>query len=210
MTLTGKRVGWGITGSLCNLHRVWPQFEKLVAAGAEVVPVVSRVVQTTDSRFGAAAEIMDRIRAIAGREPIRTIAEAETLGPAQPVDIMVVVPCTGNTMARIANAITDGPVTMAVKATLRNGRPVLLAISTNDALGLNARNLGTLLAARGIFFVPFGQDNPWGKPTSLDADLELLLPAMEEALQGRQIQPLLVTRHRGGPPGAVPYAREGE
>jgi dipicolinate synthase subunit B len=175
--------------------------EKVVAAGAEVVPVVSQVVQTTDSRFGAAAEVMARLRELTGREPIRTIAEAEVLGPTRPVDIMLVAPCTGNTMARIANAITDGPVTMAVKATLRNGRPVLLAISSNDALGLNARNLGVLLSARGIFFVPFGQDNPWVKPTSLDADLELLLPAMEEALEGRQIQPLLVKRH-GEAPGA--------
>jgi len=202
VTLAGRRVGFGITGSLCNLHRVWPQMEKLVMAGAEVVPVVSQVVQSTDTRFGAAAQVLARIRDITGREPIRSIAEAETLGPAQPVDIMVVAPCTGNTMARIANAITDGPVTMAVKATLRNGRPVLLAISSNDALGLNARNLGTLLAARNVFFVPFGQDDPRGKPTSLDADLELLVPAIEEALQGRQIQPLLVSRHAGGPPPA--------
>lgn len=202
MTLSGKRVGWGITGSLCNLHRIWPQMEKVVAAGAEVVPVVSQVVQTTDSRFGTAAEVMARLRELTGHEPVRTIAGAEVLGPTRPLDIMVVAPCTGNTMARIANAITDGPVTMAVKATLRNGRPVLLAISSNDALGLNARNLGVLLAARGIFFVPFGQDNPWAKPASLDADLDLLVPAMEQALEGRQIQPLLVKRHGDGPAGA--------
>lgn len=204
MTLAGRRVGFGITGSLCNLDRVWPQLERLVAAGAEVVPVVSQVVQSTESRFGTPAEHLARLREIVGREPIRTIAEAEALGPTSPVDIMVVAPCTGNTMARIANALTDGPVTMAVKATLRNGRPVLLAISSNDALGLNARNLGTLLGARNIFFVPFGQDNPWSKPTSLDADLDLMLPAIEEALQGRQIQPLLVVRHGGPPAGGRP------
>lgn len=194
MSLEGKRIGWGITGSLCNLHRIWPQVERVLAAGAVVVPVVSQVVQSTDSRFGKAADTMQRVRILTGQEPVVSIAQAEGFGPSHPVDLMVVAPCTGNTMARIAHAITDGPVTMAVKATLRNGRPVLLALSSNDALGLGARNLGILLAARHFYFVPFGQDNPAGKPTSLDADLELLLPAIEAALEGRQLQPLLVGR----------------
>ncbi len=131
-----------------------------------------------------------------GRRPWNTLSEAERTGPGKLFDLVIVAPCTGNTLAKIANAITDGPVTMAVKAHLRNQRPVLISISTNDGLGLNARNLGTLLAVRHIYFVPFGQDKPLEKPASLDADLQLLLDAAGAAIESRQLQPVLIQRHQ--------------
>jgi len=195
--LAGKRIGFALCGSHCTLSRVFPEMERLVAEGADVTPILSYAVATTDTKFGQSSEWKEKLFQITGKIPLETIVDVEPIGPQKLLDILVVAPCTGNTMAKIANGITDTPVTMATKAQLRNGRPVVLAISTNDGLGLNAKNLGILLNAKNIFWVPFGQDNPEQKPNSLDAQLELLLPAVEAALQGRQLQPILVERHRG-------------
>jgi len=194
LSLHGKRVGLGLTGSHCTLERVFPQIERLVAEGAQVLPVVSETVATTETRFGSPEQWLNRLLEVTGTRPLRRIVEVEPIGPEKLLDVMVVAPCTGNTLAKLANGITDSPILMACKAQLRNLRPVVLAVSTNDGLSGNARNIGTLLNTRNIYFVPFGQDNPDAKPNSLDSDLELLLPTVEAALAGRQIQPILVQR----------------
>lgn len=194
LTLTGKTIGFGLTGSHCTLSRVFVLLEELVRLGADVVPVVSEAVATTATRFGTPDDWLGELRRVTGKEPLRTISEVEPFGPEKRLDVMVVAPCTGNTLAKLANGITDTPVTMACKAHLRNQRPVVLSISTNDGLGMNARNLGVLLNTRHVYFVPFGQDNPEVKPNSLDSDLGQLVPAVEAALEGRQVQPLLVQR----------------
>lgn len=194
MDFTGKKMGFALTGSHCTISKVLPQMEKLVAAGAEVYPILSLAVSSTSTRFGPWEGWVARVKEITGREPITSIVGAEPLGPGRLLDALVIAPCTGNTLARLANAITDGPVTMAAKATLRNGRPLILGVATNDGLGLNAKNIGLLLAAKNIYFIPFGQDNPQEKPTSLEADFNLLVQTVAWALEGRQLQPLLVAR----------------
>ncbi len=196
MSLHGKRVGFALTGSHCTLDRAFPEIERLVAEGADVTPIVSEAVSTTETRFGAPESWLGRLHQVTGKRPLKRIAEVEPIGPERLLDVMVVAPCTGNTLAKLANAITDTPVVMACKAHLRNQRPVVLAISTNDGLSASAKNLGLLLNMRHIYFVPFGQDNPDAKPNSLDSDLTLLVPAIEAALSGRQLQPILVQRWR--------------
>jgi len=194
--LAGRRIGVAMAASHCNLARAMAQLAVLVAEGAEVIPIVSANVLSTETRFGNPADWTAQIQQITGKQPLSSIPEVEPFGPRVHLDCLVVMPCTGNTMAKLANAITDTPVAMAVKAQLRNDKPVVLAITTNDALGLNARNLGTLLGARNIYFVPFRQDHPTGKPHSVDADIEnYLVATILEAMEGRQIQPLLL-----GPP----------
>lgn len=191
--LAGRKIGFAMAASHCNLERAARALAQVAAAGAEVIPILSHSVQTVTTRFGGPEKWLEQVRAISGREPLTTIPEVEPFGPRQEIDCMVVCPCTGNTLAKLANAVNDSPVCMAVKATLRNGRPAVLAITSNDILGLNARNLGTLLAAKCIYFVPFGQDNPLGKPTSCDARIEeYLVPSIAAALDGRQLQPLLL------------------
>ncbi len=196
--LAGKRIGVAMAASHCNLARAMKQLEVLVGEGAEVVPVISNNVRTTETRFGTPDDWITEIERITGRHPLTSIPEVEPFGPKIILDCLVIVPCTGNTMAKLALAINDSPVTMAAKAQMRNHRPVVLAITTNDGLGMNARNLGALLCTRNIYFVPFGQDNPTGKPTSLDADIErYLVPTILAAMDGAQLQPLLL-----GPPQA--------
>ncbi len=197
MSLQGKRIGFAMTGSHCTLARVFPHIERLVAEGADVVPIVSEAVATTETRFGTPEGWLNRLFQVTGKRPLRRIAEVEPIGPQKMLDVLVVAPCTGNTLAKLANAITDTPVVMACKAHLRNQRPVVLAISTNDGLSMSAKNLGVLLNTRNIYFVPFGQDNPDAKPNSLDSDLGLLVPTIEAALSGRQLQPILVERGEG-------------
>lgn len=194
MALNAKRICFALTGSHCTYQEIWPQVQKLKEAGADIYPIASPAVAETDTRFGAGAEITAHFAQLAGRPVITTIVEAEPLGPKTQLDALVIAPCTGNTCAKLANGITDTAVLMAAKATLRNGRPVVLAISTNDALGLNAKNLGVLLNTPRVFFVPFGQDNPEEKPRSLVADMDLIIPTLEYALQGKQIQPVLIAR----------------
>ncbi len=191
--LHGLVIGFALTGSHCTLPEVLPQVRLLREAGAEVVPILSPSVSTMHTRFGSPEDWRRALREIAGRNPLETIPEVEPLGPQKKLDALVVAPCTGNTLARIANALTDTPVAMAVKSTLRNGRPVVLAISTNDGLGLNAPNWARLMAVKNIYFVPFGQDNPYEKPNSLVAHLDLLLPTLEQALEGKQYQPVLIS-----------------
>lgn len=192
MSLEGKRIGFGITASHCTYSEVFPQLERLMALKAEVIPIVTHTVRTTDTKFGKAKDHIDTIESITGKEVITTIPEAEPLGPAYPLDCMVIAPLTGNSMSRFANGITDSPVLMAAKATMRNQSPVVLGIATNDALGLNGVHLMTLMAAKFIYFVPYGQDQPYKKPNSLVADLNLLPDTITSALDYQQLQPVIV------------------
>ncbi|GAB6137593.1 dipicolinate synthase subunit B [Halanaerobaculum tunisiense] len=192
MEVADKTIGFALTGSHCTLAKVIPALEKLVEQGATVYPILSEAVQQHDTRFGTSEEWREQIVEITGHEPITTILEAEPIGPQGLLDLLVVAPCTGNTTAKIANGITDTTVTMAVKAQLRNSRPVVLAIATNDALGNNAQNLGLVLSTPHIYFVPFGQDNPTDKPNSLVARMELIVDTTKYALDGKQLEPVLI------------------
>jgi dipicolinate synthase subunit B len=196
MSLKGKRIGFGLTGSHCTYDAVFPEIEKLVNAGAEVLPVVTFTVQSTDTRFGKGEDWITRIEELTGHKVIDSIVKAEPLGPRIPLDCMVIAPLTGNTMSKFANAMTDSPVLMAAKATLRNQKPVVVGISTNDALGLNGMNLMRLMATKNIFFIPFGQDDPVKKPNSMVARMTLLTETIEEAVNGKQLQPVLVERYK--------------
>ena len=200
MRLKGITIGFAVTGSHCTLGRALPYIGVLREEGARVIPIVSPSVLTMDTRFGSPSRWLDEVRRLSGEEPLTTIVQVERIGPERLLDLLAVVPCTGNTLAKIANAISDTPVTMASKAQLRNRRPVLLAISTNDALGFNAKNIGILMASKNVYFVPFGQDNPIEKPTSVDANLDLLVESAVMALKGQQIQPVLIqyTRSNAG------------
>jgi len=192
MIIKGKNIGVAFTGSYCTFDKVFTQLEQLVKEGANVYTIFSYQSQKTDTRFGKAADFLKLAKDITGKEPITTIVEAETLGPNNILDIMVIAPCTGNTLAKLANAITDSPVLMAAKGMLRNNKPVVLAISTNDALSNNLKNIGVLINTKNIYFVPFGQDNYKIKPHSMIAHFDLILPTIENALEGRQLQPLVL------------------
>ncbi|GGG80398.1 dipicolinate synthase subunit B [Paenibacillus radicis (ex Gao et al. 2016)] len=194
MNWSGLTVGYALSGSHCTLAEIMPQIARFVDAGANVIPIVSNTIMTTDTRFGTSQEWQTQLKAITGNEIISTIVQAEPLGPSKQIDVLLIAPCTGNTTSRLANALTDSAVLMAAKAQMRNGRPVVLAISTNDGLGLNAANIAKLLVAKHIYFVPFGQDNPVQKPNSLVARMDLALETCEAALQGKQLQPLLIER----------------
>ncbi|TGB04753.1 dipicolinate synthase subunit B [Halobacillus salinus] len=193
--LKGKTIGFGLTGSHCTYHEVFPIMQQLVDMGATVVPVLSYTVQKTDTRFGDAAEHLETIKKITGEELILSIPDAEPLGPKRPLDCMVIAPLTGNSTSKFANALTDSPVLMAAKATLRNESPVVVAVSTNDALGLNGVNIMRLMATKNIYFVPLGQDHPYKKPNSLVADMTLIPQTIEAALEGKQHQPVLIERY---------------
>ncbi|KFZ43259.1 dipicolinate synthase subunit B [Anoxybacillus flavithermus] len=196
MNVQGKRIGFGLTGSHCTYDAVMPEIEKLIAKGADVIPIVSYTVQSTNTRFGKGEEWVKKLEEMTGHQVIDTIVKAEPLGPKLPLDCMVIAPLTGNSMSKLANAMTDSPVLMAAKATMRNHRPVVIGISTNDALGLNGVNLMRLMAAKNIYFIPFGQDDPFKKPNSMVAHMPLLLDTVEAALEGRQIQPVIVEYRR--------------
>ena len=191
MKLEGKKVGAALTGSFCTFHKTFAALQKLKEAGADIFPIFSNASQTIESRFGAPEAYLARVEEITGRKPILRIEEAEPIGPKGYLDLLVILPCTGNTAAKLANGITDTPVLMAAKAHLRNSKPLVLAISTNDGLGMNLKNIGLLLNSKNVYFVPFGQDDWEKKPNSLVADTSLLLPALEMALEHRQLQPLL-------------------
>ena len=184
-------IGFAMCGSFCTFDAVFPVMEAITREHT-VIPIFSTVSSTTDSRFGTAASHMQRAADICGRMPLTTIAQVEPIGPKKLLDILVIAPCTGNTLAKLAHSIADGPVTMAAKSHLRNGKPILIAISTNDALAGAAENIGKLLARKHYYFVPFGQDDPERKPTSIVADFNRLPPALTEAAQGRQLQPILL------------------
>ncbi len=183
-------VGFAMCGSFCTFSKVFPVMERL-AENHQVFPIFSFASASTDSRFGTAAEFLERAERICGRPVIQAIAGAEPIGPKKLLDVLVIAPCTGNTLAKLSRSIADTPVTMAAKSHLRNGRPVLVAVSTNDGLAGAAENIGRLLARKHYYFVPYGQDDPERKPTSLVAHFELIPQAVELAAQGMQMQPLL-------------------
>lgn len=191
MEIAGKRIGFALTGSFCTYEKVFAEMEHLVALGAKVFPIFSYVPQEMNCRFGNWKEFMEQATEISGNKPIITIAGAEPIGPKELLDLLVVAPCTGNTLAKLANAITDTPVTMAVKAHLRTEKPVVIFLSSNDSLGMNFKNVGLLYASKHIYFVPFGQDDAKKKPASLVAHPQLLVPTIEKALEGKQIQPVI-------------------
>lgn len=186
------RVGLAMCGSFCTFEKAFTAIEKLSNEYDDIVPIMSEISQTADTRFGKAVEHLERLESITGKNIIRTIAQAEPIGPKKLLDVLVIVPCTGNTLAKIANGITDSCVSMAAKAHLRNRRPLIIALTSNDALKGNAENLGRLLARENIYFVPMYQDDPVGKPASLTADLNLLSETIKEAIEGRQLQPVFV------------------
>ena len=187
------RLGFALTGSFCTYEQVFPLMRELVKE-YELTPVFSAAAAATDSRFGRAKEFLEAAEAICGRPALTELSEVEPIGPKKLLDVLLVAPCTGNTLAKLAAGIADGAVTMACKSQLRNGRPLVLAVSTNDGLGAAAENIGRLLARKHVFFVPFGQDDPLGKPTSLVADFSRAPAAVAAALQGEQLQPLLAAR----------------
>ncbi|MGD6965108.1 dipicolinate synthase subunit B [Rossellomorea vietnamensis] len=195
MSVKGKRIGFGLTGSHCTYDAVFPEIERLVNEGAEVIPVVTSTVKNTVTRFGDGEDWIQRIEEVTGNKVVDTIVKAEPLGPKLPLDCMVIAPLTGNSMSKFANAMTDSPVLMAAKATLRNHRPVVLGISTNDALGLNGVNLMRLISAKDIYFIPFGQDDPEKKPKSMVARMSRLVETVEAALEGKQLQPVVVEKY---------------
>lgn len=192
MKLDGLKIGFALTGSHCTLHEITGVMQRLVDEGSDVTPIISYAVESMDTRFGKAEDWKRKFIEITHKEPIHTITDAESVGPQKKFDCMVIAPCTGNTLAKLANGITDTPVLMAAKAHLRNQRPLVIAISTNDGLGLNARNIGTLLITKNIFLVPFGQDSPVTKANSLVAHMKMVPETILLACEGRQIQPLLV------------------
>jgi len=192
MLLHGKKIGFGITASFCTSLEILPPLQKLKDLGADIYPVVSDNVNSLSSRFHDRDLYMQKISEICGRGVVNTITKAEAFGPTAQMDIMVIAPATGNTIAKLANGISDGAVTLAAKATMRNGKPVLLALFSNDALGMNGVNVMKLYNTKNVFFVPFGQDDPVKKPASMTADLSRLVDAVDAALDGRQVQPAII------------------
>lgn len=186
-----KKIGFAITGSFCTYEKIKKIIQEMTESGMELVPIFSDHAQTIDSRFGRAEEFVTQVEELTGKKSIRSIQEAEPIGPSGCFDAMVIAPCTGNTMAKLCNGITDTPVLMAAKAHLRNEKPLILAVSTNDALGINFKNLGMLANMRDIYFVPFGQDNYEAKPKSMIAHMGLIPETIREALRGKQIQPMV-------------------
>lgn len=184
-------IGFALCGSYCTYDRVFPVIEALSKEN-KVIPILSEAAYTTDSRFGTAEHWKRKLEEICGCPPLHLISQVEPIGPKGLLDILVIAPCTGNTLAKLAHSIADGPVTMAAKSHLRNGRPVLVAVSTNDGLAGAGENIGRLLARKHYYFVPFGQDDPLKKPTSLIADFAQIPQAVEGALAGQQIQPMLL------------------
>lgn len=191
MSLKEKAIGVAFTGSFCTYEKAFTELQKLVDEGALVQTIFSDAAGSIDSRFGRAETFIEKAEEITGVKPMLTISQAEPIGPGSLLDILVLFPCTGNSLAKLANGITDTPALMAAKAHLRNNKPLLISVSTNDALGMNMKNIGLLMNAKNIYFIPFGQDNPNKKPNSMIAHTELLIPSIEAALEGRQYQPVI-------------------
>ena len=191
MNLEGRVLGFAFTGSFCTFSRVIKELEKLAETGAKIIPIMSEMSYNTDTRFGTAEEFRERIFGICQNSIIKTVKEAEPIGPKGYLDLLVIAPCTGNSLAKLASGIADSSVTMAAKAHLRNQKPVVIAPSTNDGLGNAAKNIGVLLNNKNLYFVPFGQDDPVKKPNSLVSDMSKILPTVESAFQGEQLQPIL-------------------
>ena len=192
MELKNKKIGFAMTGSFCTFSKTIEELKKIVKTGAKVIPIMSYNSYNLDTRFGKASDFINEIERITGEKIIHTIQEAEPIGPKKITDIMVIAPATGNTIAKLANGIIDGPVTMATKSHLRNNNPVVIAISTNDALSGSAENIGKLLNRKHYYFVPFRQDNPITKPRSLVYDFGYLQKTIEYALENEQIEPIIL------------------
>ncbi|GKX31806.1 dipicolinate synthase subunit B [Vallitalea longa] len=190
--LEGMKIGFALCGSFCTMDRIFDPLKQLVENGADVYPIMSNNAYTIDTRFGNAKDFVKRLEDMTGHKVQTKIEETEPIGPKKLIDMLVVAPCTGNTLGKLANAITDTSVLMAIKANLRNCRPVVIAIATNDGLALNFKNFGTLMNTRNIYFVPFGQDNHVSKKNSLVAKMDLIYDTVKEAKEGRQIQPVII------------------
>lgn len=191
MKIKGKTIGFAITGSFCTFSTIKEELLKLMKEDVNVIPIFSFNAYNTDCRFGKAKDFVKFIEDTTGNKSIITISEAEKFGPNDILDILIIAPCTGNTLAKLNNGITDTPVLMAAKGHVRKGRPLVISISTNDALGMNFKNIGSLLHCKNIYFVPFGQDNCISKPYSMVAHADLIIPTLESALDGKQIQPVI-------------------
>lgn len=190
--MEGIRIGFALCGSFCTFAKALEQIENLVKLKFEVIPIMSENAYYTDTRFGDAEDFRKRIETICGRSVMTGLTQAEPIGPKKLLDILLIEPCTGNTLGKLANGITDTTVTLAAKAHLRNGRPLLIAVSTNDALGAAAKNIGQLMNYKNVFFVPMGQDDFINKPNSIVADFSLTANAVEAALKGQQLQPVIL------------------
>ena len=191
MNLSGKTIGFAITGSFCTFAKIKGELMHLMEEDVNVIPIFSFNAYSLDTRFGKADEFVNAIESITKNKAIHTIAEAEKFGPKKILDILLIAPCTGNTMGKLVNGITDTPVLMAAKGHLRNQLPVVISLSTNDALGMNFKNIGSLMNIKNLYLVPFGQDDCKLKPNSLIAHTDLIIPALESALDGKQIQPII-------------------
>lgn len=193
MRLSGMKVGFGVTGSHCTLSKVFVAARRLVEEeDAQLIPVFSESVNATDTRFGTATFWREEMKTLSGREVITTIFEAEPIGPKHLLDVMVIAPASGNTIGKLVNGIIDTPVLMAAKAHLRNGGPLVVAVSTNDGLGISGKNIASLCNTKNIYMVPFGQDDPINKPNSVVADMGLIPETVVAALKNQQIQPVLI------------------
>ncbi len=188
------RIAVAMCGSFCTFSQVVPVLEQLQQQGAKLIPIMSKNAATMDTKFGTAEHWKQTVEDIAQTSPLTTIQQVEPLGPKNMADILLIAPCTGNTLAKLAMGVTDGPVTMAAKSMLRGGKPVVIALSTNDGLSGSAKNIGELLNRKHYYFVPFGQDDYKSKPTSLQADFEKVQQTLQLALEGEQLQPMLYTR----------------
>lgn len=186
------KVGYAMCGSFCTLKRAVEEIKVLKEKDFDIYPIMSPITYSTDTRFGKAADFISEVEEICGKKIICTVKDAEPIGPKGLLDVLVISPCTGNTLGKIANGITDSSVSMAAKAHLRNGRPLVLTIATNDALSASAKNLGALMNTKNVYFVPFGQDDAFKKPTSLIADFSLIYNTIISALDGKQLQPILL------------------
>ena len=192
MDLKDKKIGFTLTGSFCTFQKVIPKMKEIKKLGAEIIPIMSFNSYNLDTKFGKAKDFIEEIENITGKEIIHTIQEAEPIGPKKMTDIMIIAPCSGNTMAKLACDIIDTPATMAAKSNLRNNRPLVIAPSTNNGLSGNAENIGKLLNRKNYYFVPFRQDNPITKPRSIVFDAEYIIKTIEYALDGEQISPILI------------------
>ena len=199
-----ERVGFAVCGSFCTHAQVLKELETLVQLYETVIPIASEISAFTDTRFGTSDDLMERLEDLTGHEVLCDIPSVEPIGPKGLLDVLVIAPATGNTLAKLAAGITDTAVTMAAKAHLRNGRPVVIAMASNDGLAAGARNIGELLVRKNYYFVPFGQDNAQGKPSSLVADFSKIPETVEAALRGEQIQPVLL-RLEGRGAGEIPH-----
>ncbi len=192
---SGKNIGIGLTGSYCTYAKIFEEIEKLSHTNANLTTIFSAHAASTDSRFGECSFFLKRAEELSGKKPITTIPQAEPIGPKGLLDLLIIAPCTGNTLSKLANGISDTPVLMAAKAHLRNNRPLVIFLSTNDALGMNLKNIGILLNTKNIYFVPFGQDNFKTKPNSMIAHMDLIEDTIALAFSGKQIQPVIKSPH---------------